>query len=190
MEIFNHIKNDGHKTLFAFINTYVPIIVKELYYVEYTNGKGEMLLDDSKYLFDLYWKYRKNENILEYTDDLIKKISHTKRYYSFIKIIKDADADLIGKTMILFYGRSIKEKIEAHINENKRFDNLFCYIKSSSLAYPTYADSYFTDDKYQLNDFSLNMDDHIKYKTVILPYVLLRKDKLLKIKERICSKHS
>lgn len=190
MEIFNHVNKNETNTLISFINTKNTIVEKIIFYVEFENGKTKMVLDNLGYLTNLSLKHRNNKNILKYTDNYIKNIACIKRYYSFIKILDNSNEDLNGKVMVLYYGRTIKKMLDEYLKNNNKISNMFRIIKDMNLQnpYASYDDSFFTSQEYEVDDYSLDMENELKFQTIELPYILLRKDKLNKIKEKICLK--
>ena len=188
MEIYNHNKGVGEiRSLITFVNTYKPIVEKVLFFVEYEDGKNKIFLDKDNYLYNLYCKKLNEKDLLKETDNLIKKIHYVRRYYSFIKVLKDEDGSLINKEFIFYYGIHLKNTIVKYLSKNNRFKNVFYLTKNKNMGFTSYDDSGFIDDVFEYNNYQLDMENHLNFKEIELPYILQRKDKILKIKNRIGS---
>ncbi len=66
-------------------------------------------------LANLYWEMKKSSNAILWENS--KKIQYFLKYYSYVLILEDENCpELVGKIMILQYGKTIKDKIAAEKN--------------------------------------------------------------------------
>lgn len=107
-------------------------------------------------LTDLYYTMQNSKNAI-----LIEKsrmLKYSKKYYSYVLVLEDEQQpELVGKVMIMQYGKTIKDKIQAERNgeisgvpcnvfdlsEGKDFVLVVKEIQTGDITYPDYKMSMF-----------------------------------------------
>lgn len=191
---YNKKTENEYNVILSFINTKNTIVKKEIFLVNSSNNH-DAYLDSGDYLKNMYnqtfFSNKKFKDVDEYTD--IKKITSITRYFSLVRIENDMNTpENNGKTMIFYFRKSILNMIEDYIGEdnNKLLSNSF-HLNVRLVDYKYYNfdhSSFILDKNFTLTDYSLGVENEIKIKTYVPTIILNRKDKILKLKEKICSK--
>jgi len=178
----NHINPDNsYISEIAFVNTNNTFISDEIAFVEYIDDnkwkKGIFKMTDE--LSKIYLEFRTNSN---YTNERIKNIQYSKTNHSYIKIIKDNNnPQLEGKIMIFKFGRKIFDEIvyecETLNDHGYIIDKSFKLNISRIGAFPNFDYSQFTNNKYKIEDYSLDIRNDINFKTLSISNII-RKEKL------------
>ena len=146
-------------------------------------------------LTDLYYtmKNSKNAILVEKADQL----KYSKKYYSYILVLEDdQQPELVGKIMILQYGKTIREKILSEKNgeignpcnvfdleKGKDFVMLVKEIQTGDITYPDYKASAFKSETSSLPIFKSGKFKNVplvdgkiepKYKPIIREFLLER----------------
>lgn len=178
--------NESYDVIISFINTKNTIIARQTYAVKDEKGI-RLYLDKCNYLKNMYEQtlfYKKTHKDVDSQTD-IKDISPSLRYYCYVKIQKDYNnSSNNGKTMIFYFGKKIKDMIEEYINgdNNKLFSNTFYLSVKKMFGYLNYDSSYFMLEKdITITDYSLNIEDEIKFKAYVPTYIRQRREKLLNL---------
>lgn len=179
MEIFNKYIKANQTSEIAFIRVPHGINTKNLYYVRFDKDYGYndgFYLDKNDRLVRLIW----DKNTTG-----INNISHITKYYTFIKVIKHDNPDIIGKTMIFTFGRQIYNKL---INDNDFTRKVFLLKSSKIENFITYEDSRFIDTDMDLEDDNLDINNFVNIPTLDLD--LIERNRLLKKKLKYLSENT
>ncbi len=110
-------------------------------------------------LTDLYYNMQNSKNAI--LVEKSKMLKYSRKYYSYILVLEDEQQpDLVGKIMILQYGKTLKDKIQAEKNgeisgvstnvfsldSGKDFVLLVKEIQTGEETYPDYKMSMFKPD--------------------------------------------
>jgi hypothetical protein len=114
-------------------------------------------------LTDLYYQLTNSKNAI--LQERAKMLNYSRKYYSYILVLEDdQQPELVGKIMILQYGKTIKDKILAEKNgeitgepcnvfdlsQGKDFVMIVKEINTGDITYPDYKMSMFKQDKTSL----------------------------------------
>lgn len=117
-------------------------------------------------LTDLYYNMQNSKNAI--LVEKSKMLKYSRKYYSYVLVIEDEqNTDLVGKVMILQYGKTIKDKIQAEKNgeisgvstnifsldSGKDFVLLVKEIQTGDETYPDYKMSMFKPETTSLPIF-------------------------------------
>lgn len=141
-------------------------IEKIMHYVDIKNQKELSGWFDSPKNFgekcpltDLYYTMQNSKNAI--LIDKSKQLKYSKKYYSYVLVIEDEQQpELVGKILILQYGKTIKDKISAEKNgeisgvpcnvfdlsAGKNFVLIVKEIQTGEETYPDYKMSMFKGD--------------------------------------------
>jgi len=176
----------------CFINSVNPIISKDLFYIESDRIDKNFYVDDSShYLRDLFKTIRfvdgedRTNLILKNSKGFINEIRYNRRYYTYIKVIKDEkNPQFDGKIMIFQFGNRVMNIIDNyHLSCNGNlFNNTLKLIISTTHNYLNYDSSYFTHNILNItdNNLNLNFEKNLNFKTLNI-LAIDRKEKLQKI---------
>lgn len=110
-------------------------------------------------LTDLYYTMQNSKNAI--LIDKSKQLKYSKKYYSYVLVIEDEQQpELVGKIMIMQYGKTIKDKISSEINgeisgvpcnvfdlaQGKDFVLFVKEIQTGDETYPDYKMSMFKQE--------------------------------------------
>lgn len=117
-------------------------------------------------LTDLYYQLTNSKNAI--LQERAKMLNYSRKYYSYVLVLEDEQQpELVGKIMILQYGKTIKDKILAEKNgeitgepcnvfdlsQGKDFVMIVKEINTGDITYPDYKMSMFKQDKTSLPIF-------------------------------------
>lgn len=114
-------------------------------------------------LTDLYYQLDNSKNAI--LKERAKMLNYSRKYYSYVLVLEDEQQpELVGKIMILQYGKTIKDKILAEKNgeisgepcnvfdlsQGKDFVLIVKEINTGDITYPDYKMSMFKQEKTSL----------------------------------------
>lgn len=114
-------------------------------------------------LTDLYYTMQNSKNAL--LIEKSKQLNYSKKYYSYVLVLEDEQQpELVGKIMILQYGKTIKDKINAEKNgeisgvpcnvfdlgAGKDFVLIAKELQTGEITYPDYKMSMFKSEETSL----------------------------------------
>lgn len=144
-------------------------IEKIAHYVKLPDAKELNGFFDSPKNFDqecplskLYYSMQNSKNAI--LQEKSKALNYSRKYYSYILVLEDEQQpELVGKIMILQYGKTIKDKINAERNgeisepcnvfdlaQGKDFVMVVKEIQTGDITYPDYKMSMFRPEKTSL----------------------------------------
>jgi hypothetical protein len=115
--------------------------------------------DEKCPLTDLYYQMQNSKNAI--LIEKSKMLNYSRKYYSYVLVLEDEQQpELVGKIMILQYGKTIKDKIQAELNgeisgvpcnvfdlsAGKDFVMVVKEIQTGDETYPDYKMSMFKSD--------------------------------------------
>jgi len=118
-------------------------------------------------LTDLYWSMKGSNNAILH--EKAQKLKYQRKYYSYVLIVEDEQQpELVGKVMIMQYGKTIRDKIMAEKNgditgvscnvfdlaEGKDFVLIVKEIQTGDETYPDYKSSMFRPETHPLAVYS------------------------------------
>lgn len=118
-------------------------------------------------LTDLFYSMKNSNNAILH--EKANKLKYQRKYYSYVLVIEDEQQpDLVGKIMIMQYGKTIRDKIMAEKNgditgvscnvfdlaEGKDFVLIVKEISTGDETYPDYKSSMFRPETHPLSIYS------------------------------------
>ena len=118
-------------------------------------------------LSDVYYQLTNSKNAI--LQERAKMLNYSKKYYSYVLVIEDEQQpELVGKILIMQYGKTIKDKIAAERNgeitgvpcnvfdlaQGKDFVILVKEISTGDESYPDYKNSMFRPEMSSLSLYS------------------------------------
>lgn len=177
--------DDIYTSEIAFINTPNTFINKELYFVKFVKNSNidGYYLDNNQYLKNLYFDNKIYHKDISKISKYISEVDMCKRYYCYIRIIRDAqNPQFEGQTMIFKFGKKIYDMITEYLSLNKIMiiNNVFLLNVRNTSGFFNYDHSKFIDQKIYLYDSNLDINNDIKF-PVYMNIKEERKEKLKKI---------
>jgi len=183
MEIYNRHINYPHNSKIAFIQSgnVLSVVNLEMYYVKFNDGinkRDGFYQDKGGSLFELFHHKVKNKTYKE--NRIVKEVQRSVRYYTFIKVVEHENPDIVGETMIFYFGNQIHNMI---LYSPKSISNVF-FLRGElkQQRFTTFEESYFSSfEEIELEDSTLNIGDFVNIPVLDLDLMekkIVRREKL------------
>ena len=130
---------------------------------------------------------KNKEKFLNDNKNMVKDITSSSRYYTYIKIINDyMNPHLNGQTMLFRYGRKIDSIITN--DKHKIFTKSFLINMKLASGFNDFDGCSFSDNDYYIQDYSLNIRNIHPLPNLNIINVIDRSNKLKKIIKKINNK--